>query len=1248
MPVQQSSPTHMTTNIVFIDSQVQDHAALTDSLGPDTEWFLLNRDEDGVVQMQRVLANYSDLDAIHIVSHGAPGTLYLGNTVITSANLTSYQNQWQAIGQSLGETGDILLYGCNVAQKDVGISFVDSLAQMSGADVASSNDVTGATAHGGDWVLESSTGTIDVIGFQSSNYLDLLALSSAATFSAGAGKVTTDFGRLDDTGYSVTLQADGKIIVAGASYAGSNRDFAVARYNKDGSLDASFSGDGKVTTDIGGGNDSGSDVKVQADGKIVVAGYTTIGRKDFFAVVRYNADGSLDTSFDEDGKLVTEIGYIAGSSFYTEGAFGIDLQVDGKILVAGFSGFASTTGSGFALVRYNTNGSLDKNFDQDGRVITYNLGSGGDDVGYSVTLQADGKILVAGSSWSGFSMGAIRDLNFALARYNIDGSLDSTFSGDGKLTTSFQTMPYSLGDLDVANSVIVQPDGKILLAGYANWTYHADFALSRYNADGSLDITFSGDGVLTTDVGGFDGGDGGRDVVMQADGKILVVGWSVGKISGDIAIVRYNSDGSLDTSFSGDGKVTTDISGNYDDGLSVTVQDDGKILVAGQSRINGFYDFALVRYNTDGSLDVSFSSNHLPTGTVEISGTATEGQTLVVTNTLADADGLGTIIVYQWLADGAVISGETGSSLTLAQAQVGKAISVLASYTDSFGTQESRASTATATVANIDDEATGTLAVTGTAAEGGTLTASLSDMVDADGTTTTTWQWQISANGSSGWSNLAGATGASYAIAPDQSQVGQYLRVVATSTDALEGRTTFTGSPIVVTNVNDLPQASTVSAATREDTPLTASVSATDMDGDSLTYTTFSQPQHGSLVFNPNGNYTYTPSDNYAGTDSFTFKANDGTADSNIATVSITVNPLNDVPVIAIPLTDRSIPAGAALKFTITANTFTDVDGDTLSFTAALSNGSVLPGWLTFNPTSRTFSGTPSFDDVGTLSVRITANDGSLSASDIFSLSVSRFSEPVIDTSLSVAYIKPASQYTLSFDPATQALMITDPSPQINETRKFTQATRIEFDDLTLNLSVSDLARTIPQPALDRITELYVAFFNRVPDGDGMEYWIGQYKNGKSINDIAESFYSAGVFFSNLTGYTANMTNDDFINIVYRNVLGRPEGADQGGLDFWRAELTSGRASKGTLVSAILDAAHGVAFSDPNNPYHWVQKLLDNKLDIAKTVSVEWGVNYNTSEDSISKGMAIAAAVTSEGIDDAIGLVGVNIETLVV
>ncbi len=234
-----------------------------------------------------------------------------------------------------------------------------------------------------------------------------------------------------------------------------------------------------------------------------------------------------------------------------------------------------------------------------------------------------------------------------------------------------------------------------------------------------------------------------------------------------------------------------------------------------------------------------------------------------------------------------------------------------------------------------------------------------------------------------------------------------------------------------------------------------------------------------------------------------------------------------------------------------------------------------------------------------------------------------------------------AAQYTIVTNRALGTATVADRQAQRDGTDNLNSVERIAFDDLTLNLTVRSLANTIPQASLNRIAELYVAFFNRMPDGDGMQFWVESFKSGQTINQIAEAFYNAGVFFSNITGYRADMTNDEFINIVYRNVLGRPEGADTGGLDFWRAELSSGRASKGPLVSSILDAAHGVTFSDPNNPYHWVQKLLDNKLEVARKVSVDWGINYNSSQDSISKGMAIAAAITPTDTAAAISLVGV-------
>jgi serralysin len=386
------------------------------------------------------------------------------------------------------------------------------------------------------------------------------------------GIVTTDFGG-NDGGYSVAVQADGKLVVAGYGDNDSSWDFELVRYNANGNLDASFSGDGQLTTAIGASDDVGNSVTVQTDGKILVAGYSGIGSTYDFALVRYNTDGSLDASFSGDGKLTNAIGASddVGNS--------VTVQTDGKILVAGYSGIGSTYD--FALVRYNTDGSLDASFSGDGKLTTA-IGAS-DDVGQSVTVQTDGKILVAGYS----DNGSYND--FALVRYNANGSLDGSFSGDGKLTTAIGA------SYDGGNSVTVQTDGKILVAGYSRNGSNDDFALVRYNTDGSLDSSFSGDGMLTTAIGAST--DRGQSVTVQTDDKILVAGYSFNGSNKDFALVRYNTDGSLDSSFSGDGKLITDLGGS-DIGWSVAIQADGLIAVAGESGGN----FALVRYNPDGSL----------------------------------------------------------------------------------------------------------------------------------------------------------------------------------------------------------------------------------------------------------------------------------------------------------------------------------------------------------------------------------------------------------------------------------------------------------------------------------------------------------------------------------------------------------------------------------------------------------------------------------------------------------------------
>ena len=228
-------------------------------------------------------------------------------------------------------------------------------------------------------------------------------------------------------------------------------------------------------------------------------------------------------------------------------------------------------------------GDLDTSFDTDGKVSTPIL-SGADEAN-SVVLQSDGKIVAAGSSYNG------SNYDFAVVRYNTDGSLDTTFGTGGKVTTSIGS------DSDVANSVVLQSDGKIVAAGYSHNGSNYDFAIVRYNTNGSLDTTFDADGKQTTSIGS--GTDGANSAVLQSDGKIVAAGYSHNGTNTDFAVVRYNTDGSLDTTFDTDGKQTTAIGSGAEVANSVVLQGDGKIVAAGYSHNGTNEDFAVVRYSAN-------------------------------------------------------------------------------------------------------------------------------------------------------------------------------------------------------------------------------------------------------------------------------------------------------------------------------------------------------------------------------------------------------------------------------------------------------------------------------------------------------------------------------------------------------------------------------------------------------------------------------------------------------------------------
>ncbi|MEI9911790.1 MAG: T9SS type A sorting domain-containing protein [Bacteroidota bacterium] len=458
----------------------------------------------------------------------------------------------------------------------------------------------GATDDQAASIAVQSDGKIVVAGYSNNGNDNDFAIARYNTNGSpdntfdGDGRLTTDIINFSsDILTSMAIQNDGKIAVAGYSNNGMGNDLAVARYNVNGSLDNSFDGDGKLATDMGSSYEQIASIALQSDGKIVGAGYTEDGItfKDNFAIVRYNVSGSLDNSFDSDGKLITNI-----SSSYDIGR-SLAVQNDGKIVVAGYTGNTDLgSNNDIALVRYNANGSLDNSFDGDGKLTT-DISSSDDKV-HSIAIQSDGKIVVAGTSLTGNSY------DFALVRYHANGSLDNSFDGDGKLTTYL-----SLSD-DIATSIIIQSDGKIVVAGNSYNGNDRDFALVRYNTDGSLDNSFDEDGKLLTDFGS-SSSERATSIAIQSDGKIIVAGYSYNNVSNyDFALARYNTDGSLDNSFDGDGKLTTDINSFYDQVSSIALQSDGKIVVAG-SAYDGTNDnnFALARYNTNGSLDNSFDGD---------------------------------------------------------------------------------------------------------------------------------------------------------------------------------------------------------------------------------------------------------------------------------------------------------------------------------------------------------------------------------------------------------------------------------------------------------------------------------------------------------------------------------------------------------------------------------------------------------------------------------------------------------------
>jgi uncharacterized delta-60 repeat protein len=813
--------------LVIIDSAVEDYQLLLNGILPTAEVNILNSQRDGIDQISEILGKQSFHD-LQIIAHGHPGSVQLGNSQLNLENIYDYQEQLQQ-----WQVTNILIYGCRVAAGDAGAEFITKLHQITGANIAASTKLVGNGQLGGDWQLDKTTAEMAIS----------LAVTSAVTSSyAGvlnnAPIVTTTGAVLSYTENAADIFVDSGITVSdsdtahliSATISGFQCD-DIVNFTEGNGITGSYNSNTGTLTLYGSSSVANYQTALRSVTYSNNSDTPNTAPRTISFVVN---DGTENSAAATKTINVTAVNDAPSFNAFNRDDIGLDVKVqsDGKILVVGFTTINGTYD--IALVRYNTDGSLDTSFDTDG-IVTTRIGHS-NDTGDSVTVQADGKILVAGYTWNG------SNYDFALVRYNTDGSLDTSFDTDGIVTTDL------IGSNDQGYKVTVQSDGKILLRGYTDKSGNTEVLEVQYNTDGSLDTSFGNNGILITAP---TGNDFGNTVTYQTDGKILVVGNTWNGSNTDIVLVRYNSDGTtFDTSFGNNGEVVTDLNGGNDGAYSVTVDSDGKILVTGYTWNGSNYDFALVRYNSNGTLDNSFNSN------VALLSTLNNNPTFIENGTAVILDSDVQIIDPELTAINNGYGNYAGATLTL-------------SRNGGANTQDVFAFNTT----------------------GALFTVSGSD-IQSGGQTFATFSQ------GSGTLTISFTSGVTIAT---QALVNDVLRHINYS------------------NTSDTP-------------PASVQINWDFADGNTGSQGT-------------------------------------GGVQSVQGSTTVNITAVNDAPVVSNQIPIQSVENNKTFNYTLSDSIFTDPEGDTLTYSA-----SNLPTWLTFDSSTRTFTGTA--NAVGTSAITVSVNDG--------------------------------------------------------------------------------------------------------------------------------------------------------------------------------------------------------------------------------------------------------------------------------